>query len=269
MRTIIFLTFFVLSTNLSWSSQASQVKEANDLFKKQKWDQAIDHYMNALEQNQNANIVQYDLGTALYKKGNYNQSIEYLQKALSKKEKDKNFVGNSYYNLGNAFYQKGHSLEENNIDDALKAMQESLSNYDKTLNLNVKDEDASYNHKIVEKEIERLRKKKQQQQQNQQKDQQQQNSQKNKDQQQNQSQQASEQQQKEDQQKNQQQENVGNGRDHSLQDQQQNREGQSQEDLEKKQAKEMLNDYEHNEAPKGLLNFNKRDQGEAHVDRDW
>ena len=279
MRIIILLTFFILSANLSWSSQESQVKQANVLFKQQKWDEAIDHYMNALEQNQNTNIVQYDLGAAFYKKGNYNQSIEHLQKALPKKEKDKKFTANAHYNLGNAFYQKGRSMEEGNIDEALKAMQESLSNYDKTLNLNAKDEDASYNHKIVEKEIERLQKKKQQQQQssseqkqNQPKDQQP-NSQQNKDQKQDQSQRPSQQQKdeqskKEDEQKNQSsKENQDQKKSDS--DKQQNMSGKSQEILEKQQAKAMLNDYEQNEAPKGLLNFKQQNKGDAHVDRDW
>ncbi len=281
MRIIILLTFFVVLANPSWSSQESQVRQANDLFKKQQWDEAIDHYMNALDQNKNTHIVQYDLGAAFYKKGNYNQSIEHLQKALPKKDKDKKFTANTHYNLGNAFFQKGSSLEKENIDDAIKFMQESLSSYDKTLNLNAKDEDASYNRKIVEKEIERLQKKKQQQQQqssnekreNQSQDQQA-NNQPDKDQRGDQSQKSpkenkQEQPKKDEKQKNQSdnkdQDKAGNGRDHSLGDQQQK----PQEGLEQRQAKAMLSDYEQNEAPKGLLNFKQPNKGEAHVDRDW
>ena len=42
-----------------------------------------------------------------------------------------------------------------------------------------------------------------------------------------------------------------------------------QQNIEKKQAREMLEDYERDEAPQGLLNFIKKHQGETNVDKDW
>lgn len=275
MRIIALVILLISLSSSCWSSQEAQVKEANSFFKQQKWDEAIDRYLNALEQSKNNDIVRYDLGAAFYKKGNYDQSIEHLQKAEPKK--DKKLMANTQYNLGNAFYQKGRSLEQKDIDGAIKSMQESLSHYEKTLNLNAKDEDASYNYKIVEEEIKRLQKKKQQQpshQQNQQqKDQSQENKQNNQNLQQNQSSKSPESQQQQDQQKKegsqQQQQSKEEQKETKPESQQQNQLSVKPEDGDKKQAKQMLEDYEQNEAPKGLLNFKQRDQGDVHVDKDW
>ncbi|MEI7999030.1 MAG: tetratricopeptide repeat protein [Candidatus Omnitrophota bacterium] len=273
------LALFLLMTH-SWASQESQVREANELFKKQQWDKAIDLYKNALEQKKNADIIHYDLGTALYKKGDYDQSIEHLKKVLS--GKDSKLSSKVYYNLGNALYKKGQTLENSNLDEAVRSMQESLVDYNKTSELNTKDEDAKYNHSVVEKEIERLNKKKQQQQSQQsQQSQNKQNSssqsnQQNKENSQNKeppqqplkdNQSNQEDQKGQDQQSNQAQ--SAKDREKSAQSKQNQNAISQQKDLEKAQAKEMLEDYQKEEEPKGLLNFKDRNQGEVHVEKDW
>jgi Ca-activated chloride channel family protein len=276
------------------ASQETQVKEANELFKKQQWDSAVDVYLNALEHPEHADIVQYDLGTAFYKKENYDQSIEHLQKAIS--DKDKKLSAKVHYNLGNALYKKGRSLENNKIDEAIGSMQKSLDNYDKTLRLNSKDKDAKYNREFVEKELERLKKKKEEQkkeqQQEQQKDQpkQDKSQDKNKDNQQNQNNQDkqkdqpkdSSQEKQEEEPKSQKQKDKGQQQQQQSQqpsqdskdkaspkpDVQEGKEGKPQ-SLEEKQAQAILEEYERQDAPKGLLNFVNRRKGEAHVERDW
>ncbi len=248
---IIFLTFSTPGVGEVWASQRSQVKEGTEAFKNQQWDQAIDHYMNAMEGNKNTDIVQYDLGTAFYKKGNYDQSMEHLQKSIS--TKNTKLSSKTYYNLGNALYKKGRSLENNNIDGAIDSLQKSLANYATGLNLTPKDQDGTYNRDVVQKELERLKKKKQQQSPQQQSQGRQSQAQ--------QPQNASAgQNQKSDRQPS------GQG---AVQ-QRQNLEKQQTPTLRSGQAQQVLNDYESEEAPKGLLNFADRHQKEeSHVDRDW
>ncbi len=287
MRVSKFLVILLLLSSSAWGeSQENMVKKANELFKKQQWDGAIDQYISALEQNKNADIVQYDLGTTFYKKGNYDQSIEHLQKSFSDKNKETSV--RSYYNLGNALYKKGSSLENEKIEEAINFLQKSIESYDKTLKLNPKDKDAQYNHEYVQKELERLKKKKEeqskeQQQQNQSSKNDQSKQDKNKGQNgqnkdQNQSQNSSnEENKKEDnkkseenkQDKGQRLENSEEQKSENKEEQQaQPQEGKEQ-TLEQKQAKELLEDYERQDATKGLLNFVDRHKGESHVDRDW
>ena len=297
MRIIWCLVFLIFSSPSLWAagkSQAQQVKEANALFHQEQWDGAIDGYLNALEGKKNTDIVQYDLGSAFYKKGNYDQAIEHLQKTLSDKsvKSNKNLSVKSYYNLGNALYKKGRSLENNKLDEAIESLQKAIEYYDRSASLNPKDEDAKYNKNFVDKELERLKKKKeeqskQQQQQNQQNSQSSQggnqsqeqnqsnssNGQDKKGQDQTQEEKAKEQQQKENQAKQNQSEQNQEHQNPAQSGQQ--KEGskealeQEQQGLEKKQAKELLEEYERQDAPRGILNFVDRHQGERHVDKDW
>lgn len=276
MKTISCFLILLLLTSPVWASQESQVRQANELFKKQQWNGAIDHYLNALEQNQNADILQYDLGTAFYKKGNYEQSIEHLQKAFSNKNKD--LSSRAYYNLGNALYKKGRSLENSNIDEAINSLQKSLINYQKVLNRNSKDKDAQYNQKFVEKELERLKKKKRQQQSSQQHNQSQRKGTPQQNDRQNQSQNSSADKKNKknnengdnkppDQQRKQSQQNQNQSR--FPEERQSQGMQQQQENMKQTRAQKLLDDYERDEAPKGLLNFEDRHRGDVHVDKDW
>ena len=295
MRLLAGLLIFMLMSSDAWASKEEiQVKQANELFKKQQWDSAIDGYLNVLEGSKaakNTDILQYDLGSAFYKKRNYDQSIEHLQKSLS--DKNKNLSSKSYYNLGNALYRKGQSLENSKVDEAIGSLQKSVENYDHSLRLNPRDKDAQYNQKFVEKELERLKKKKQEQQnqqqqqdqskqdQSQQKQNNSQGSQNNQNQQQQPSQKDKEQQeqkekQQEEQAKKDQQSQAQQSQ--SQQNQAQKKSGQEQQgqgaeeqqqSLEQKQAKELLEEYESQDAPKGLLNFVDRHRGDHDVDKDW
>jgi len=296
-----------LASNAFAASQEATVRQANQLFKEKKWDLAVDLYLNALEKEQHADIVQYDLGSAFYKKGNYEQAIEHLQKAVS--DKNKKLSAKATYNMGNAFYQQAHALEKDKLDDAIAAMQKSIENYGQTLSLLPKDKDAKFNQDLAEKELERLKKKKEEEQKKQQdqksqQDHKQQKQDKNqsksqeqpstdkqqeKQDQHKQSQDSSSQHQKEESKaqeeaKKQAQQDAEKQKEQESKEKQagqankdQSKEGQKQEaaqegeksSIEEQQAKEMLAEYERDDAPKGLLNFVDRHKGESHVERDW
>lgn len=299
---IAYSIFVVLLASTALASQETQVKQANDLFKKQQWDDAIDHYLNALEESsKDADIVQYDLGSAFYKKGDFDQSIEHYQKSIS--DKNKVLSANAYFNLGNALYKKGHSLEKSKIDDAISSLQKSLENYQQTLNLTPKDEDAKYNYDFVEKELERLKKKKQEQQKRDQQHKQHRQSpkkpqskkedqEKQKHQQKNQEDQQRKNPNQENKEHNQQNQNAANQQNQSSSEtkppeskppENKNPEGQPQGNQNTPQASsssetdasmgqeevsDLLDEYQ-KDAPKGLLNFTDRHQERNHVDKDW
>ncbi len=297
---ISFIIGIFLASNAWAASQEATVRQANQLFKEKKWDSAVDLYLNALEQEQHADIVQYDLGTTFYKKGNYDQAIEHLKKAVSDKNKD--LSAKATYNMGNAFYQQARLLEKDKLDDAIASMQKSIDNYSQTLRTLPKDKDAKFNQDLAEKELERLKKKKEEQSKKQpdQKDQKDQKQQKqdqnqsskdkqqekqdqNKSSQDSSSQEEKDKQQAEEEAKDQAQKNAEQQQQEAQQKQAEQgskekaQEGQQQEaaqegkklSVEEQQAKEMLAEYERDDAPKGLLNFVDRRKGESHVERDW
>jgi Ca-activated chloride channel homolog len=279
----------------AWCSQKDEVKQANELFKKKQWDDAIDGYLTALEYNQNPHIVQYNLGSAYYKKGNYDQSIKHLEKSIS--DKNKKLSADAHYNIGNALYKKGRSLENKDIDKAIESLQKSIESYEKTSHLNPKDQDAPFNQKLAQKELERLKKKKEEKKKEekkkeqdnkkkQQPDQQKQPSEPKKEEQQpkdSEQEKSKDSSQKEEQKSQEQKANE----DKSSEEQKENQQGKGQEEqqasgddqndspevslkkLEAKRAKEILEDYERQESPKGLLNFIERKAGERNVDKDW
>ena len=74
-----YVIFFVPS--IVFASVAGEVNKANDLYKQGKFDDSLDLYQKALDQDDKSSVVKYDLGTALYKKGDYEKALEYLEQA--------------------------------------------------------------------------------------------------------------------------------------------------------------------------------------------
>jgi tetratricopeptide (TPR) repeat protein len=104
--------------------------------------------------------LEYNIGTALYKDGKYEEAFDKLQKALV--TEDIQYEADAHYNQGNVHYQMG------NYQEAIKA-------YQKSLELNPEDLDAKFNLELARKMLkEQLKPEKQEQQQQQQQEQQQQ-----------------------------------------------------------------------------------------------
>lgn len=161
----IFLSVMVLGLTASPVAFASRgsgdVKRANDLYKKGRFDQATEHYQKALMREPQSPAIEYDLGTALYKKRNYAESIEHLNKALL--SDDPELQNQARYNLGNALYKSGIKQEKSKIDSAIASLEKSLLQYQKVLSAVPKDADAQFNYEFIKKELERLKQKKEEQ----------------------------------------------------------------------------------------------------------
>ena len=282
-----------LAPGVAWASEAAQVNQANRLFQQGKFTDAVEKYQAALQDGKNASpLLEYNLGTGLYKKGDYTASIEHLGKALDPKAAQLQPL--ALYNLGDAFYKRGISQEDKNIDGAIADLQQSISNFEQVLKIDAKDGDAQYNKKFVEKELQRLKKKKEQQQQQQQNEEQgrkksqesqQQKSEQEQDKQskgqepqqpppQNkENENSQDQQQKKDNPRPSEEPQKGNKDNNQNQKEDQGRQEQEDQgeadDMLRKEAKDNLEDYERNEEPKALLNFVPKEKTERPVLRDW
>ena len=166
------LILFILLTPLLLPSPAEagvkkEVKKGNLLYNKGQFEEALKSYQKAHQSSPDSDVVNFDLGAALYKTKNYGKAIGHFEKSLV--SNDPSLEEKASYNSGNAKYKYGISQEEINLPQAVNLLEQSLRHYERAIELEPKDEDAKYNYEFVKKELERLKKKLQQQKQEQQK----------------------------------------------------------------------------------------------------
>lgn len=293
-KTIIIILFLCITSAAFAASKERLIKKGNVLYKKGDFAASLKNYEKALKQQPDSPAINFNLGTALYKDKKYDESIEHLQKGLL----GKNAVlqKNAHFNLGNALYQQGMSLGEGQIDQAISALTESLRHFETVMNVDDKDTDAQYNHTVVQKELERLKKEKQHQKpQNQQnKDQQSQGQDKDQKHQDHKHDQAqdknsslsksdqhkdsseSSQENNQDQQKDSGQQKPQQGFSQNLDDddksQHDDKENAAQVhpgEMTQEEARSLLKQFEQGQESVGLLNFGQRQSGERPVLKDW
>ena len=90
-------------------SGRKQIEEGNKLYAEEKYDEANNKYRNALIDNPESPIVNFNIGDVLYKKRNFEEAIKSFEKATS--ANDILLQGKSYYNMGNSLYKIGKMPE--------------------------------------------------------------------------------------------------------------------------------------------------------------
>lgn len=173
MRILLILLILCLNadTCLAGAQAKKEVKKGNLLYNKGRFEEALKNYEEALLDAPESDIVNFNLGAALYKTKDYQAAIGHFEKSLvSEKEP---LAQKASYNTGNAKYKFGISHEQTDLSKAISLLKEALRRYERALELEPEDEDAKYNYEFVKKELQRLQKKleQQQQQQKQQKEQ--------------------------------------------------------------------------------------------------
>ncbi|MCC6758512.1 MAG: tetratricopeptide repeat protein [Candidatus Omnitrophica bacterium] len=283
------ISIVLLISSAFAASKESSVKKGNHLYNKGDFESSLKNYEDALKADPESPEVNFNLGTALYKNKKYRDAASYLQKGLLSSDPD--VKKNAHFNLGDALFAAGLTAEKQDVNEAIKNLEESARQFDTVVNLDDKDVDAKYNHDIVQKELERLRKKQEQQKQDQQRSQQ--NEDKKQDQKEQQGQQKQEQginssQSGSDSQNDQEQQQSsasekkddekkpafkpedGSSQDKDNKKGEDGKEPQPQSgEMTKEEAKDLLKQFEQNEQPVGLLNFGKNKFQERPVLKDW
>jgi Ca-activated chloride channel family protein len=109
--------------------------------------------------------LQFNLGSAAYKSGNYAQAATAFQNTLHTTEVP--VQQSAYYNLGNTQYRVGQATEKANPQDTIKTWEQAVQSYDAALQIKSDDADAKFNRDLVQKKLEQLKKQQQQKQQQQ------------------------------------------------------------------------------------------------------
>jgi len=141
------------------------VKEANKLYQKGKLDEALQKYNDASVALPDSDIVNFNMGAALYKKEDYQKATDAFTKVLT--SEDKKLEADALYNLGNCKYKLGKLKENTDLSTTVAHLRESLDYYKKAVELDQKNTDARFNHEFVERELKILLDKLKQQQSNQ------------------------------------------------------------------------------------------------------
>lgn len=280
MKRIIVFIFIMVIFNLPFlcfggSNAKKEVKEGNLLYNEGKFDDALKKYEEAFLGNPDSDIVNFNLGTALYKTDDYEKSLEHFKRSLL--TEDQSLEQKANYNLGNCEYKFGISKEDFDLKDAVKLLEESLRHYGNVLDLDSKDQDAKYNHEFVEKELKRLKEKleqqTQEQQNNQDKEKNDQNSNKSKNK--NQKSKDSQSDQKENSEDSKQKDVEENKQDEQAMNQGQGEEektksgSQEESQLSEEQARMLLEGYAQDEEPKSLYQKKLPKGLEKEVLKDW
>ena len=151
----------IFRTQASASSAAGIVEKGNRLYQDQKYEDALQHYDQALAKQPDSAIINFDAGAAQYKTKEYQKANSSFEKSLI--VEDKALEARANYNLGNSKYMLGLSKENIDLSAAVQLLEGALNNYKRTQELTPKDEDVKVNYKIVEEKLKELKEKLKQQ----------------------------------------------------------------------------------------------------------
>jgi tetratricopeptide (TPR) repeat protein len=130
-KIIITIIIFVLFHNhLFGESIRKKVKEGNELYYEEKYNEALNKYQNAIIDDPQSPEIHFNLGNSHYKIKKYDESLKEYEKLLS--VPDIMFQSKVYYNIGNTLFRSGKIAE-------------SILSYKKALELNPNDIDAKFN----------------------------------------------------------------------------------------------------------------------------
>lgn len=209
-RTLLVAAAIVL-TGASWVDPHAKAREASVWYDKGDFAAATQKYNEALTDDPDSFLLQYNRGASLYRENKFDEAATAFGRApamTARQSVGAVEIAELAYNFGNAKYRQGAAVAESDPQTALGLYAEALAAYRRAMGADPGDVDAKFNHELVEKKIEALRKKLEEQQEQQQEQEQQQQQQQQSD---PQSQEEQDQQQRAEQQQDQQQQDGQQG----------------------------------------------------------
>jgi len=131
---------------------------------------AISEFDRQLQQQSDSAALNFDLGAAAYKSGDYDKALAAFSKAVT--SPNPLLRAAAEYNLGNTLFQQGAATEQE--DHRVQHWKDALQHYEEALKVNPQDKDAEYNRDVVRRLLEQKEPPKSSQQQKKNKDDQQQ-----------------------------------------------------------------------------------------------
>jgi tetratricopeptide (TPR) repeat protein len=140
-------------------------RRANRLFNQEKYEEALQLYEEALQQDPADPKLMMNRGSALHRLDRLEEAEEAYLDALSSKL-GRNAQADAHYNLGNTLFRQGERLElDGNAAAARGKYTQALENYINTLKLRPEDRDAKWNLQLAHEKVELMEQMQDQQQQ--------------------------------------------------------------------------------------------------------
>ena len=153
---------------LMWLPFAAQAKNGGvEAYEREDYKGAMDEFGRQLQRQRNSEALQFNLGAAAYKSGDFAKALDAFAKAVT--SPDPNLHAAAEYNIGNTLFQQGAAVVEK--DKKVLVWKDALQHYEQALKVEPQHPNAEHNRDIVRKLLAELEKEPPQQDQQQQKDQ--------------------------------------------------------------------------------------------------
>jgi Ca-activated chloride channel family protein len=168
--TRLLLALTLAAASFAWlDSQRDRVNEGNRQFKAGQYEEAITIYGEALVDDPESPLLNFNMGTANYKAGKLSEALASFGRVRTGEE-DPDRQVRTAYNTGNVHYRLGAAAEAQQPQEALQQYASALVAYRRVLGIKPGDQNAKFNYEFVAKKIEDLKKKLEEQQQQEQKE---------------------------------------------------------------------------------------------------
>jgi Ca-activated chloride channel family protein len=149
-RRVVVTLVMAAATAVAQSANASP-RDAERAYHAGKFKQSADEYGRALAHSPNDVKLQYNLGVAAYKSGEYAKAGDALGRSLHADRLD--LQENAYYDLGNVLFRVGQETVAKQPEQTTEKWKKSIASYESALKLNAKDQDAIYNRDLVKRKL--------------------------------------------------------------------------------------------------------------------
>jgi Ca-activated chloride channel homolog len=144
---------------------------ADDAYKKGDFVTAEHEYAAAAQRDPKKPTLQFNLGTAAYRAGQFPQAAQAFQESISRAPSgDAKRLADqedAYYNLGNTLYRTGQQTEKSSPQQTMQTWTQAVKAYDTALQLRADDADSKFNRDFVKRKIHDLQQQQSQQNQSQ------------------------------------------------------------------------------------------------------
>jgi Ca-activated chloride channel family protein len=136
---------------------------AEEAYKKGDFETAAREYAAAAQHSPKKPMLQFNVGTAAYRAGQFPQAAKAFQESISRAPSgDAGRLADqedAYYNLGNTLYRTGQKTEDSAPQQTLQTWTQAVKAYDTALQLRADDADSKYNRDFVKRKIAELKQK--------------------------------------------------------------------------------------------------------------